>query len=192
MLLLQNQFPQKKIANINCALANEARANSLSTLHTPERPKYVDLDNYASTAVHSIKDNASSDDTGSHESLSTSIPSYLKAISNVIPYPIKIWSHTKTDINLSSFLDVVDLSMMPCCGYFYMLRMVDPVSRYGHVVPLKSSSSENVIDALNPLMMVCRVKPLTLYFSSSLSFVSDVSNQYPSVQFVLRVNTMKQ
>jgi hypothetical protein len=64
--------------------------------------------------------------------------------------------------------------------------MVDPVSRYGHVVPLKSSSSDNIIDALNRLMMVCRVKPTTLFFSPSLSFVADVSNQYPSVQFVLR------
>jgi hypothetical protein len=122
---------------------------------------------------------------GSDESSSTSIPTLLKAISNVIPYSIKIWSHTCTDINLSSFLDIVDLSTTPCCVFLYLLRMVDPVSRYGHVLPLKSSSAEDILEALSRLMMVCRVKPTTLYYSSSLSFVCDVSNQYPSVDFVL-------
>ena len=177
---------KKGVANNNCSFTNERHGNSLSITQTPKRPKYIDLDNYESTAVPSLKDNSSSDDMGSHESSTTSIPSILQAISNVIPYPVKVWSHTCTDITLSSYLDVVDLSATPCCGYLYMLRMVDPVSRYGHVVPLKSSSSDNIIDALNRLMMVCRVKPTTLFYSPSLSFVADVSNQYPSVQFVER------
>jgi hypothetical protein len=99
---------------------------------------------------------------GSHESSSTSIPTIFKAISNVIPYPVKVWSYTCTDIFFSSYLYVVDLSAMPCSGYLYMLQIVDPVSRYGLVVPLKNSSSENVIDALNYLMMVCCVKPSTV------------------------------
>lgn len=34
-------------------------------------------------------------------------------------------------------------------------------------------------------MTVVRVKPHNLFFSSLISFVGEVSNQYPSVQFVL-------
>jgi hypothetical protein len=100
---------------------DEVHVNSFSTTQTPKRPKYIELDDYESTAVHPVKDFSSSDDMGSHESSSTSIPTILKAISNIIPHPVKLWSHTCTDIFFSSYLYVVDLRAMPCCGYLYML-----------------------------------------------------------------------
>ena len=76
------------------------------------------------------------------------------------------------DVKLTSFLDVIDLTSKPCCGYSYLLRMVDPVSRYGHVVVLKSMLKDDIFYSLRRLMVVSRVKPETLYFSSLISFVS--------------------
>jgi hypothetical protein len=61
--------------------------------------------------------------------------------------------------------------------------MVDPISRYGHAVPVNSFSKDNIINELNRLMMAVHRKPMKLYFSSFDSFFSEVSNQYPSVQF---------
>lgn len=89
------------------------------------------------------------------------------------------------DVKLTSYLDVIDLTSKPCCGYSYLLRMVDPVSRYGHVVVLKSMLKDDIFYSLRRLMAVSRVKPETLYFSSLISFVSELSNEYPSVHLVL-------
>jgi hypothetical protein len=104
----------------------------------------------------------------------------------VIPYPIQVQKHDPCDlVKLTSFLDVIDLMTKPCCGYLYLLQMVDPVSRYGHVAVMKSMSKDHFLYSFHRLMTVAHVKPETLYFSATISFVSEVSNQYPSVQFVL-------
>jgi hypothetical protein len=46
-------------------------------------------------------------------------------------------------------------------------------------------SKDDFFYSFNRLMTVVRVKPHTLFYSSLISFVSEVANNYPSVQFVL-------
>jgi hypothetical protein len=69
---------KKVVANNNCAFTNEVHTNSFYTTLRPKQQKYIDLDNYESTAVHFLKGNSSSDDMKSYESSSTYIPTFYK------------------------------------------------------------------------------------------------------------------
>lgn len=165
-------------------LATNGSNNITGPAYTPKRPKVINLESYESTTIFPTNDGVSAED--SHHSSETSMNSFLKKISTIIPYPIHMPKRAAcVNEKLTSFLDVVDLTSKPCCGYLYMLRMVDPVSRYGHVVVLKSMSKDDFFYSFNRLMTVVRVKPHTLFNSAVISFVSEVANNYPSVQFVL-------
>ena len=39
---------------------------------------------------------------------------------------------------ITSYVDLVDISKQSCCGYSYVLRLVDPIACLGHVMILKS------------------------------------------------------
>ena len=81
----------------------------------------------------------------------------------VIPYPIQVQKHDPCeDVKLTSVLDIIDLTTKPCCGYLYLLQMVDHVSMYGHVAVMKSMSKDHFLYSFHRLMAVVRVKPETL------------------------------
>jgi hypothetical protein len=169
---------------------NKPTTKETNTVRTPKRPKVISIEGYASNKLSYTQDNASSsssihqDSTASSTSSLNCDNSLLRKIANIIPYPIKIWRRAPTEApSIRSFLDIVDLTSNSCCGYTYILRMVDPVHRYGHAVVLKSLSKGDVCYSLSRLMMVVRIQPTTLYFSQSLSYLEDVSEQYPKTKF---------
>ena len=169
---------------------NKPTTKETNTVRTPKRPKVISIEGYASNKLPSTQDNASSsssihqDSTASSTSSLNCDNSLLRKIANIIPYPIKIWRRAPTEApSIRSFLDIVDLTSNSCCGYTCILHMVDPVHRYGHAVVLKSLSKDDVCYSLSRLMMVVRIQPTTLYFSQSLSYLEDVSEQYPKTKF---------
>jgi hypothetical protein len=116
--------------------------------HTPKRPKVINLESYESTTILPTNDGVSAENN-SHDSSCTSMNTFLKKISTIIPYPIHMPKRAPcVNVKLTSFLDVIDLTLKPCCGYLYMLQMVDPVSRYGHMVVLKSMPKEDFFTSL--------------------------------------------
>jgi len=88
--------------------------------------------------------------------------------------------------NISSFIDLVDLSAHTCCGYCYVLRLVDPEARLGHVIILRSKSDESLCDGFSKLMSLSRFPPTTVYYDSKFSFISKVATLYPRVAFTMQ------
>ncbi|MFY7882391.1 MAG: hypothetical protein ACOVR6_08855 [Fimbriimonas sp.] len=171
---------------------NQQTTLGTKSIRTPKRPKVISLDNYAADGLSYKNDIASfssstsinQNSTASSTSSMNCDNSLLKKISAVIPYPIKVWRRSPQETpSIVSFLDVVDLTSNPCCGYTYILRMVDPVHRYGHAVVLKSKSNDDVCYSLSRLMNVVRIQPTTVYFSQSMSYLKDVSELYPNTRF---------
>jgi hypothetical protein len=146
-----------------------------SMIHTPKHPKIICVDNFASNK--SGMESESSSNSLPQEptaSLSSSLHcdnTLLKKLSSVIPFPIEVWSRLSTDSPiLTSFIDVVDLTSHPCCGYEYILRMVDPAHRYGHAVVMKSMSKDDIYYSLRRLLTIVCIQPTTLYFDDGLIF----------------------
>ena len=163
--------------------------NLESTIRTPKRPKIISLDNCASnksaTESECYSNSLAQEPMASLSSSLHCDNTLLKKLSSVIPFPIKIWSRSSSDsLILTSFIDVVDLTSHPCCGYKYILRMVDPVHRYGHSVAMKSTSKDDINYSLRRLLTVVRIQPSTLYFDDGLMFLQDLSKDYPSIKFL--------
>jgi hypothetical protein len=53
---------------------------------------------------------------------------------------------------LFSYVDIVDMSAHDCCGFSYILCLVDPISRVGHVTPMKTNSSIDVMSGFHRLI----------------------------------------
>jgi hypothetical protein len=85
---------------------------------------------------------------------------------------------------LFSYVDVVDMSAHQCCGFSYILRLVDPIARVGHATPMKTNSSVDVISGFRRLMSMSRIQPSTIYYASTLSDVISSSERYSYVLFV--------
>jgi hypothetical protein len=85
---------------------------------------------------------------------------------------------------LFSYVDVVDMLAHQCCGFSYILRLVDPIARVGHATPMKTNSSIDVISGFRRLMSMSRIQPSTIYYASTLSDVISTSERYSNVLFV--------
>lgn len=97
-------------------------------------------------------------------------------------------SKKKIDGNLqtcriASFVDLVDLSTHNCCGYCYVLHLVDPLVRFRHVTALKSYSEDYFCRGLSKLMGVACYPPTTIYYDAKHIFVPTVASLYPHVSF---------
>ena len=171
--------------------SEEFDMDSVPSAVTPKRPKLICLDNYVSSKVPSNISTKSVDDASLNEYSSASNSStvyqnpLLNKIKNVIPYPIKVWLRDSSDSIISSFIDIIDLSSTSCCGCNYILRLVDPVNRYGHAVVMKSVTTDDVSYSLTRLMTVARYKPNNVIYSQSIHCVSPFSELFPSVKFVV-------
>ena len=56
------------------------------------------------------------------------------------------------DSVMGFFLDLVDMSQYTCCGYSYILQLVDQIACLGHVTLLKSSFTNYLLSGFNKLM----------------------------------------
>jgi hypothetical protein len=84
---------------------------------------------------------------------------------------------------VTSYLDLVDISKQSCCGYSYVLRLVDPIARLGHVMILKSTSDDALCEAFSKLMCIARFPPTTIYYDEKFTFIPTVASLYPRVVF---------
>ena len=91
----------------------------------------------------------------------------------------------KNGVVLKSFLDIVNMSAHTCCGYRFILRMVDPIARVGHATVMKSKSPNDVIVAFPHLMRVARVEPTEIYYDTNLSFLASLVEHYPNVTLIM-------
>ena len=101
--------------------ATNGSKNITGPAYTPKRPKVINLESYEATTIFPTNDGVSAEDN-SHDSSETSMNSFLKKISTIIPCPIHMPKCAAcVNEKLTSFFDVVDLTSKPCCGYLYML-----------------------------------------------------------------------
>jgi hypothetical protein len=84
---------------------------------------------------------------------------------------------------VTSYVDLVDISKQSCCGYSYVLRLVDPIARLGHVMILKSTSDDALCAAFSKLMCIARFPPTTIYYDEKFTFIPTVASLYPRVVF---------
>ena len=84
---------------------------------------------------------------------------------------------------ITSYVDLVDNSTQSCCGYSYVLRLVDPIARLGHVMILKSTSDDALCEAFSKLMCIARFPPTTIYYDEKFTFIPTVASLYPRVVF---------
>jgi hypothetical protein len=64
----------------------------------------------------------------------------------------------------SMFLDIVDISWNPCCGYSCIIWLVDPSHRRGHTALLKSLLSCDIISSVTALLNGMKKKPLQIMY----------------------------
>jgi hypothetical protein len=60
---------------------------------------------------------------------------------------------------LFSYVDIVDMSAHKCCGFSYILHLVDPIARVGHATPMKTNSSIDVMSGFRRLMSLSKRQP---------------------------------
>jgi hypothetical protein len=78
------------------------------------------------------------------------------------------------------------MSAHVCCGYRFILRLVDPINRVGHATIMKSNSHNEVIVSFRHLLMrVARVEPKVVYYDNQFTFIATVQDEYLHVSLTL-------
>ena len=62
------------------------------------------------------------------------------------------------------FLDIVELRKNSCCGYSYIIRLVDPSDRRGNAAPLKSLLLFDIISSITSLLNGMRKQPSEILY----------------------------
>ena len=157
------------------------------TLSTPRQPKIINLDELviAPTEKPSIVDDVTD----------SSLDSYTRTVfgraSCIKPFPVKLLTgkpviSISEDIN--AYIHLVNMTSTPCCGYCYIFRVVDPIARYGHALPMKFNSTDDMESALKRLLLIARKHPKTVYVGQySLELLSQASH-FPSLAFQQKKN----
>ncbi len=101
---------------------------------------------------------------------------------------VRSWPKKRVDDNLpthtiASFVYLVDMSGHNCCGYSYVLRLVDPIARLGHITILKSISDDSLCTGFSKLMGIARFPPTTIYYDAKFTFLPSAASLYPHVVF---------
>jgi hypothetical protein len=108
--------------------------------------------------------------------------------SNIKPFPIKLQpikesnAHEKQNIN--AYLHIKDMTSFPCCGYCYILRLVDPIARYGHALPMKSNSIEVIELTLNKVLSIARHHPNLIYVDNAYVQLLTRAPNYSNITMV--------
>ena len=125
-------------ADINCG---DVTSNTMGFRNRKAVP--VIIDNLFSTTSSDAEDSVSAHGTfiQNHDvsGSSTSVPDEL------------VITHEST-----MFLGIVDICWSPCCGYRYIIRLVNPSSRQGHAAPLKSLPRLDIISSITALLKAVR------------------------------------
>jgi hypothetical protein len=183
-----NEVDDDTQVSSNTALKQSTTALA-NVVCTPKRPKIVNLDDVMTSKLQSIHSSEGAHSFSTCASSSSCSQSFLEKISNVIPYPIKPYSQPDINVVIECFMDIVDLSSHSCCGFNYIFRLVDPISRRGHALVIKSMASDEVLSAFNRLMSIIRTKPSTIFYAEEFCYLSDLSSKYPLVNFVEKGHT---
>jgi hypothetical protein len=69
-------------------------------------------------------------------------------------------------------------------GYNFILRLVDPVHRYGFAMVLHNIGAAELRTGLGRVLSLTRVQPHTIYYNSKTSFVCDISNEHESIELI--------
>jgi hypothetical protein len=106
-----------------------------------------------------------------------------------VPLPATLASPSTTSPNklfVCFHVNIVDLTDVECCGYNYVLRLVDPLLRRGHAIVLKSVSPPSLVDTFGELVSIIRYKPNQICYSyAAIDRVASVlAANYPDIQFI--------
>ncbi len=85
---------------------------------------------------------------------------------------------------MDAYVDIVDMSKHTFLGYHFILRVVDPVRRYGFAVVLRNASDVELCTGFERLLSIMRIFPRTIYYSDKASFVSQLRGKHPSINFI--------
>jgi hypothetical protein len=77
------------------------------------------------------------------------------------------------------------MSAHMCCGYRFILWMVDHIARVGHATVMKSKSLNDVIVAFYHLMRVAHVYPTEIYYDTYLSFLASLEDHYQNFTLIM-------
>jgi len=150
------------------------------TIKTPPQPKVINLDEL----VIAPKEKQTIVDDVTDSSLDSYKRTVFGRASCIKPFPVKLLTgkpmiSISEDIN--AYIHLVDMTSTPCCGYNYIFRLVDPVARYGHALPMKSNSTDDMESALKQMLLIARKHPKTVYVGQhSLDLLSRAIN-FPTI-----------
>jgi len=144
----------------------------------------VDEDNYPTTTSVTTLLSSLVGHKNVEDSVAVSEDNY-PTTSSVNTLSSSLVGHKNNGIVLKSFLDIVNMSAHTCCGYCFILRMVDPIARVGHATVMKSKSPNDVIVAFRHLMRVVCVEPTEIYYDTNLSFLASLVEHYPNVTLIM-------
>jgi hypothetical protein len=95
-------------------------------------------------------------------------------------------SPCQTPNQSTMFLDIVDMTDNPCCGYHYILCLVCPDSRRGHAISLKSLLHCDIISAVTHLLNTMKLKPVVICYdwAAQSELLILFQSQFPHVKVI--------
>ncbi len=91
--------------------------------------------------------------------------------------------HSSSHSFLQGYLDIINMTEHTFLGFNYILRIVDPVRRFGFAVVLRSNDAHELIQGFDRLISMMRVHPACIYYDDNTSFVTYCISQHKSIDF---------
>lgn len=79
----------------------------------------------------------------------------------------------------------MDVGNLKCSGYAYSLHLVDPFTRFGIAIPLKSLDDQLFQSQFINLFLLARVQPTKIYYDNTTKVVIQLKEKYPYIEFIL-------
>jgi hypothetical protein len=155
-------------SDINCG---DVTSNTMGFCDRKAVP--VNIDNLFSTTSSDAEDSVSAHGTfiQNHDvsGSSTSVPDEL------------VITHEST-----MFLDIVDICWSPCCGYSYIILLVNPSSQQGHAAPMKSLQRLDIISSVTALLNGMIKEPLEIMYDwdAQPELLGLVKARFPNIHVV--------
>jgi hypothetical protein len=91
--------------------------------------------------------------------------------------------HSTSHFFLQGYLDIINMTEHTYLGFNYILRIVDPVRRFGFAVVLRSNDAHELIKGFDRLISVMLVHPDVIYYYDNTSFVTYCISNHKSIDF---------
>ena len=91
--------------------------------------------------------------------------------------------HSSSRSFLQGYVDIINMTEHTFLGFNYILRIVDPVRRFGFAVVLRSNDAHELIQGFDRLISMMRVHPACIYYDDNTSFVTYCISQHKSIDF---------